>query len=195
MKIFRSLLDWVWRMAETEGAMKVLFLVSLTESVFFPVPPDLLLIPMALAQQKKAFRIAGVCLAASVIGGAIGYFIGAFFMDTIGMSIVNFYGLTDQYVVVQEWYEKYNAWVVAVAGLTPIPYKLCTLTAGAFHVNFYVFFIMSFLSRGVRFFVVAGLIYLFGHKIRYFLEKRLDLIFVLCMVLVVIGFIMINYLE
>ena len=147
MKIFRSLLDWVWRMAETEGAMKVLFLVSLTESVFFPVPPDLLLIPMALAQQKKAFRIAGVCLAASVIGGAIGYFIGAFFMDTIGMSIVNFYGLTDQYVVVQEWYEKYNAWVVAVAGLTPIPYKLCTLTAGTFHVNFYVFFIMSFLSR------------------------------------------------
>ena len=116
-------------------------------------------------------------------------------MDTIGMSIVNFYGLTDQYVVVQEWYEKYNAWVVAVAGLTPIPYKLCTLTAGTFHVNFYVFFIMSFLSRGVRFFVVAGLIYLFGHKIRYFLEKRLDLIFVLCMVLVVIGFIMINYLE
>lgn len=195
MKIFRSLLDWVWRMAETEGAMKVLFLVSLTESVFFPVPPDLLLIPMALAQQKKAFRIAGVCLAASVIGGAIGYFIGAFFMDTIGMSIVNFYGLTDQYVVVQEWYEKYNAWVVAVAGLTPIPYKLCTLTAGAFHVNFYVFFIMSFLSRGVRFFVVAGLIYLFGHKIRYFLEKRLDLIFVLCMVLVVIGFILVNYLE
>ena len=195
MKIFRSLLDWVWRMAETEGAMKVLFLVSLTESVFFPVPPDLLLIPMALAQQKKAFRIAGICLAASVIGGAIGYFIGAFFMDTIGMSIVNFYGLTDQYVVVQEWYEKYNAWVVAVAGLTPIPYKLCTLTAGTFHVNFYVFFIMSFLSRGVRFFVVAGLIYLFGHKIRYFLEKRLDLIFVLCMVLVVIGFIMINYLE
>ena len=195
MKIFRSLLDWVWRMAETEGAMKVLFLVSLTESVFFPVPPDLLLIPMALAQQKKAFRIAGVCLAASVIGGAIGYFIGAFFMDTIGMSIVNFYGLTDQYVVVQEWYEKYNAWVVAVAGLTPIPYKLCTLTAGTFHVNFYVFFIMSFLSRGVRFFVVAGLIYLFGHKIRYFLEKRLDLIFVLCMVLVVIGFILVNYLE
>ena len=195
MKIFRSLLDWVWRMAETEGAMKVLFLVSLAESVFFPIPPDLLLIPMALAQQKKAFRIAGVCLIASVIGGAIGYFIGAFFMDTIGMSIVNFYGLADQYLVVQEWYEKYNAWVVAVAGLTPIPYKLCTLTAGTFHVNFYVFFIMSFLSRGVRFFVVAGLIYLFGHKIRYFLEKRLDLIFVLCMVLVVIGFIMINYLE
>lgn len=195
MKIFRSLLDWVWRMAETEGAMKVLFLVSLAESVFFPIPPDLLLIPMALAQQKKAFRIAGICLIASVIGGAIGYFIGAFFMDTIGMSIVNFYGLTDQYLVVQEWYEKYNAWVVAVAGLTPIPYKLCTLTAGAFHVNFYIFFVMSFLSRGLRFFVVAGLIYLFGHKIRYFLEKRLDLVFVLCMVLVVIGFIMVTYLN
>lgn len=195
MKIFRSLLDWVWRMAETEGAMKVLFMVSLTESIFFPIPPDLLLIPMALAQQKKAFRIAAVCLLASVIGGAIGYFIGAFFMNTIGMSIVNFYGLADQYLVVQEWYEKYNAWVVAVAGLTPIPYKLCTLTAGAFHVNFYVFFIMSFLSRGVRFFVVAGLIYLFGHKIRYFLEKRLELMFILCMALVVLGFIAVTYLE
>ncbi len=195
MKIFHSLLAWVWRMAETEGALKVLFLVSLAESVFFPIPPDLLLIPMALAQQKKAFRIAAVCLVASVLGGAIGYFVGAFFMDTIGMSIVNFYGLADQYLVVQAWYEKYNAWVVAVAGLTPIPYKLCTLTAGAFHVNFYVFFIMSVLSRGLRFFVVAGLIYLFGHKIRYFLEKRLELVFVTCMALVVLGFVAVTYLE
>ena len=195
MKIFHSLLNWVWRMAETEGAMKVLFLVSLAESIFFPIPPDFLLIPMALAQQKKAFRLATICLVASVIGGAIGYFIGAFFMDSIGMSIVRFYGLSEQYITVQGWYEAYNAWVVAVAGLTPIPYKLCTLSAGAFHVNFQVFLIASIASRGVRFFVVAGLIYLFGHKIRYFLEKRLDLIFVLCMVLVVIGFIMINYLE
>ena len=195
MKIFNSLLNWVWRMAETEGAMKVLFLVSMAESIFFPIPPDLLLIPMALAQQKKALRIAAVCLAASVVGGAIGYFIGAFFMDSIGMSIVRFYGLSEQYVTVQNWYEQYNAWVVAVAGLTPIPYKLCTLTAGAFHVNFYVFFIMSILSRGLRFFVVAGLIYIFGHKIRYFLEKRLELLFIGGMVLVVVGFMAISYFK
>ncbi len=194
MKFFNSLLNWVWRMAESEGAMKVLFLVSLAESFFFPIPPDLLLIPMALAQQKKAFRIAAVCLSASVIGGVIGYLIGAFFMDTIGMSIVRFYGLTDQYVVVQGWYEQYNAWVVAVAGLTPIPYKLCTLTAGAFHVNFQVFLIASILSRGLRFFVLAGLIYLFGHKIRYFLEKRLDLVFILGMILVIVGFAAVHYL-
>ena len=193
MKIFRSLLDWVWRMAETEGAMKVLFLVSLTESVFFPVPPDLLLIPMALAQQKKAFRLATICLAASVIGGVIGYLIGAFFMDSVGMSIVRFYGLTEQYLTVQGWYEAYNAWVVAVAGLTPIPYKLCTLSAGAFHVNFEIFLIASIASRGVRFFVVAGLIYLFGHKIRHFLEKRLDLLFIGGMILVVVGFVAVRY--
>ena len=194
MKIFRSLLDWVWRMAETEGAVKVLFLVSLAESIFFPIPPDLLLIPMALAQPRKAFRLAAVCLAASVIGGAIGYLIGAFFMDSIGMSIVRFYGLSEQYITVQGWYEAYNAWVVAVAGLTPIPYKLCTLSAGAFHVNFQVFLIASIASRGVRFFVVAGLIYLFGHKIRYFLEKRLDLLFIGGMILVVLGFMGVHYL-
>ncbi len=194
MKFFNSLLNWVWLMAVSGGAMKVLFLVSLAESFFFPIPPDLLLIPMALAQQKKAFRIAAVCLSASVIGGVIGYLIGAFFMDTIGMSIVRFYGLTDQYVVVQGWYEQYNAWVVAVAGLTPIPYKLCTLTAGAFHVNFQVFLIASILSRGLRFFVLAGLIYLFGHKIRYFLEKRLDLVFILGMILVIVGFAAVHYL-
>ena len=195
MKIFRSLLDWVWRMAETEGAMKVLFVVSLTESIFFPIPPDLLLIPMALAQQKKAFRLAAICLAASVIGGVIGYLIGAFFMDSVGMSIVRFYGLTEQYVTVQGWYEAYNAWVVAVAGLTPIPYKLCTLSAGAFHVNFEVFLIASIASRGLRFFVVAGLIYLFGHKIRHFLEKRLELLFIGGMILVVVGFAAVHYLE
>ena len=194
MKIFRSLLDWVWRMAETEGAMKVLFVVSLTESIFFPIPPDFLLIPMALAQQKKAFRLATVCLVASVIGGIIGYLIGAFFMDSIGMSIVRFYGLTEQYATVQGWYETYNAWVVAVAGLTPIPYKLCTLSAGAFHVNFEVFLIASIASRGLRFFMVAGLIYLFGHKIRHFLEKRLDLLFIGGMILVVVGFVAVHYL-
>lgn len=193
MKIFHSLLNWVWRMAETEGAMKVLFAVSLAESIFFPIPPDFLLIPMALAQQKKAFRLATICLVASVIGGAIGYFIGAFFMDSIGMSIVRFYGLTEQYVTVQGWYETYNAWVVAVAGLTPIPYKLCTLSAGAFHVNFEIFLIASIASRGVRFFVVAGLIYLFGHKIRHFLEKRLDLLFIGGMILVVVGFVAVRY--
>lgn len=194
MKIFHSLLNWVWRMAETEGAMKVLFVVSLTESIFFPIPPDLLLIPMALAQQKKAFRLAAVCLGASVIGGVIGYLIGAFFMDSVGMSIVRFYGLTEQYVTVQGWYEAYNAWVVAVAGLTPIPYKLCTLSAGAFHVNFEIFLIASIASRGLRFFVVAGLIYLFGHKIRYFLEKRLELLFIGGMILVVVGFVAVHYL-
>lgn len=195
MKIFHSLLNWVWRMAETEGAMKVLFLVSLTESIFFPIPPDLLLIPMALAQQKKAFRLATICLAASVIGGIIGYLIGAFFMDSVGMSIVRFYGLTEQYITVQGWYEAYNAWVVAVAGLTPIPYKLCTLSAGAFHVNFEVFLIASITSRGLRFFVVAGLIYMFGHKIRHFLEKRLDLLFIGGMALVVLGFAAVHYFE
>ena len=195
MRIFQSILDWVWRMAETEGAMKVLFLVSLTESIFFPIPPDLLLIPMALAQQKKAFRLATICLAASVIGGIIGYLIGAFFMDSVGMSIVRFYGLTEQYITVQGWYEAYNAWVVAVAGLTPIPYKLCTLSAGAFHVNFEVFLIASITSRGLRFFVVAGLIYMFGHKIRHFLEKRLDLLFIGGMALVVLGFAAVHYFE
>ncbi len=195
MKFIKSCMDRLWRMADSRGAVNVLAIVSFTESIFFPVPPDLLLIPMALANRKRAFRLAAYCLLFSLLGGLLGYLIGYYFMELIGMPIVRFYGLVEKYALVQEWYERYSAWAVAVAGLTPIPYKLCTLTAGAFKINLFIFFMASTLSRGVRFFTIAGLIYLFGEKVRFFLEKRFDLVLIVTMVLVVLGFVAVKMIH
>ncbi|MGE4298618.1 MAG: YqaA family protein [Desulfovibrionaceae bacterium] len=195
MKLFKSWMDRLWAVAATKGAGRVLALVAFTESIFFPVPPDLLLIPMALARRERAFRLAGLCLGCSVLGGMAGYAVGYFFMETLGMPIVRFYGLMDKYGLVKEWYDAYSAWAVAVAGLTPIPYKLCTLTAGAFKIDFLVFMVASTLARGVRFFCIAGLIWLFGEKVRFFLEKRFDLVALATAALVVIGFVALKYLH
>lgn len=194
-RFYNAWMDKLWNMADSKGATAVLAGVSFTESIFFPVPPDLLLIPMALANRKRAFRLAAYCLLFSLAGGILGYYIGFYFMDMLGMPIVNFYGLMDKYIVVQEWYEKYSAWAVAVAGLTPIPYKLCTLTAGAFKINFLIFIIASTLSRGLRFFVIASLIYLFGERVRFFLERRFNLVVLVTTILVILGFAAIKFIK
>lgn len=193
MSLFKPLLDRLWRMADTAGATRVLAIASFTESIFFPIPPDLLLIPMALAKREKAMRLALICLISSVLGGIVGYFLGYFFMEVVGMPIVRFYGLLDKYDAIQVWYETYDAWAVAIAGLTPVPYKVCTLTAGAFRIDFFVFIVASILSRGLRFFVIAGLIYLFGEKVRYFLERRFDLVLIAFTILGIAGFVALKY--
>ena len=185
----------IWRLSSTVGAKRVLFLVSFSESIFFPIPPDLMLIPMILARRQAAFKIAAVCLAGNLLGAAAGYFIGKFFMDAVGLSIINFYTLQEQYLQIQQWYESYSAWAVTVAALTPIPYKVCTITAGAFEINFFIFMLASLLARGLRFFTVAGLLYLFGDRVRFFIEKRLDLIMLLTLIGVVAGFVLFKYLQ
>ncbi len=193
MKIFQKWLGSLWDLAAKKGAEKVLMMVAFTESIFFPIPQDLLLIPMGLSRPDKVFRLATLCLVASVLGGIAGYFIGLFFMEVIGMAIINFYGLTDKYLVIQQWYDKYDAWAVAVAGVSPIPYKVCTLTAGAFKINFAVFVVASVLSRGLRFYLIAAFIYWQGERARNFLEKRLDLFVSITIVLVILGFILIRF--
>ncbi len=195
MQFFNTWMEKLWKVADSKGAAKVLAVVSFTESIFFPVPPDLLLIPMALANRQKAFRLALNCLVFSLAGGLIGYFIGYYFMELLGMPIVKFYGLMEKYDLIQQWYDKYSAWAVAVAGLTPIPYKLCTLTAGAFKINLPIFIIASTCSRGLRFFAIATLIYFFGERVRYFLEKRFNLVVALTTVLVILGFVAIKYIQ
>ena len=182
------MMDKIWQLSSTVGAKRVLFVVAFTESVFFPVPPDLFLIPMILARRQDAFKIAAVCLTGNILGAAAGYFIGKFFMDMLGLPIIEFYTLEEQYLQIQQWYESYSAWAVAAAALTPIPYKLCTITAGAFNINFFTFILVSILARGFRFFAISGLLYLFGERVRFFLEKRLDLIMLLTLVGVVLGF-------
>ncbi|MFP4070655.1 MAG: YqaA family protein [Desulfovibrionales bacterium] len=192
MKFIQNWLDRLWDLAAKKGAGRVLKGVSFTEAIFFPIPPDLMLIPMSLAQREQAFRLARTCLLYSLAGGVAGYFIGYFFMEVIGWPIINFYGLQDKYLVIQNWYSQYSAWAVAVAGLTPIPYKLCTLTAGAFEINLLIFVVASAVSRGARFFAIAALAHFFGDKARVFLQKRFDLILVGSLVLLILGFLIIK---
>ncbi|MCT4534893.1 VTT domain-containing protein [Halodesulfovibrio sp.] len=194
MKMMARLMDWVSRSAISPKAKWTLAFIAFTESIIVPLPPDLLLIPMALTQRKKAFYFATICTIFSVLGGAVGYYIGYHFMDYVGMPIVRFYHLSDEYVRIKEWYDTYNAWAVAAAGLTPIPYKLCTLSAGAFKVHFGIFMIASVFSRSLRFFAIAALIYVFGERARYFLEKRFDLVLIVTLVLGIAGFLVIKLL-
>jgi membrane protein YqaA with SNARE-associated domain len=193
MNMMQKMLDRLWDIAARKGAERVLMIVSFTEAIFFPIPPDLLLLPMGMASRKRVFRLAGICLVFSLVGGVIGYGIGYYFMETIGSSIIRFYGLEEQYIKIQVWYDTYSAWAVSIAGLTPVPYKLCTLTAGAFKVNWFVFIIASAISRGIRFFVIATLIYYFGETARTFLEKRFNLVVTGSLILVILGFVIVKY--
>ena len=193
MLIFQKWMGRLWDLAARKGAEKVLMLVAFTESIFFPIPQDLLLIPMGLAQRKKVFRLATICLIFSVLGGVTGYLIGLFFMELVGMAIIGFYGLVEQYETIQVWYDRYDAWAVAVAGISPIPYKVCSLSAGAFRINLAVFIIASVLSRGARFYLIAGLIYWQGDRARLFLEKRMDKFIVATLILALMGFIFIRF--
>ncbi|GAU07852.1 cytochrome B561 [Desulfoplanes formicivorans] len=187
------MLDRLWEVAARKGAERVLMAVSFTEAIFFPVPPDLLLLPMGLAARDKVFRLAWICLLFSLAGGVIGYGIGYYFMEAVGNPIIRFYGLEEQYTRIQVWYDTYSAWAVSIAGLTPIPYKLCTLTAGAFHINWPVFILASAISRGIRFFVIAVLIRSFGEAARTFLEKRFNLVVTVTLILVILGFVVLKY--
>lgn len=189
----RRLYDWVQHFAETPYGSWALFLLAFAESSFFPVPPDILLIALAVSIPSKALRYALICSVGSVLGGIFGYVIGYQFMEFIGFGILNFYGLTDKYESVAELYNRYNAWAVGIAGFTPIPYKVFTISAGAFKIDFGVFLLASVVSRSARFFIVAGLIYVFGAQIRAFIEKYFNILAVIFVLLLVAGFILIRF--
>ena len=189
----RGLYDWVEHFAETPYGLWALFLLAFAESSFFPVPPDVLLIALAVSIPARALRYALVCSVGSVLGGMFGYLIGYQFMEFIGFGILNFYGLTDKYESMAELYNRYNAWAVGIAGFTPIPYKVFTISAGAFKINFLVFLLASVVSRSARFFLVAGLIYMFGEQIRTFIERYFNILAVLFVLLLVAGFILIGF--
>ncbi|MBC8208572.1 MAG: DedA family protein [Desulfobulbaceae bacterium] len=183
-------MEWI----QTPYGLWALFLIAFVESSFFPIPPDVFLIALCLAAPHKAFRYAAICAVGSALGGAFGYGLGMWFMDSVGVMVMNFYGLTEKYEVVQELYQKYDVWAVGTAGFTPLPYKLFTITAGAFHLNFPTFLLVSFVSRAARFFLVAAFIWRFGAPVRYFLEKYFNLLSILFMVLLVGGFVLIKML-
>jgi len=160
---------------------------------FFPVPPDVLLIALAISIPARSFRYALICSAGSLLGGVIGYAIGYQFMDLIGLRIVDFYGFTQQCAAVGDLYNRYNAWAVGIAGFTPIPYKVFTISAGAFKINFIIFFIASAVSRSARFFLVGWLIYTFGPGIKLFIDRYFNILVVVFVALLVGGFILIKY--
>jgi len=192
--VLRRLYDWVLRWAETPYGTWALFFLAFCESSFFPIPPDVLLIALSLALPRKALKYALVCSAGSLLGGCFGYFIGWQFMATVGDPIIRFYGLTEKFEYIRALYSRYDAWAVGIAGLTPIPYKVFTITAGAFRINFIVFLIASAVSRSARFFAVAGLIYLFGPKIQPFIDKYFNALAIAFVILLILGFVLIRYL-
>jgi len=192
MKIVRRLYDWVLHWAETPYGTPALFLLAFCESSFFPVPPDVLLIALSVSIPKKAFRYALVCSAGSLLGGCFGYLIGWEFMAAIGDAIIQFYGFNDQYYYVQNLYTRYDAWVIGIAGFTPIPYKVFTITAGAFKINFLIFVVVSLLSRSARFFLIGVLIYKFGPAIQRFIDRYFNLLAVLFTILLLLGFVLIK---
>jgi membrane protein YqaA with SNARE-associated domain len=193
MKYVKKLYEWVLHWADTRYAVPALFILAFAESSFFPVPPDVLLISLALAIPKKSFRYATICTVGSVLGGMFGYLIGLELIDAVGMPILNFYGATDKYESIRQLYIQYDAWAVGIAGFTPIPYKVFTIAAGAFKIDFIVFVLASIAGRAGRFFLVALLIYRYGPSIRGFIERYFNLLTMVFLGLLVLGFILIKY--
>jgi membrane protein YqaA with SNARE-associated domain len=192
--LVKRLYDWVLRWAETPYGTWALFILAFCESSFFPIPPDVLLIALSVALPRRSLKYALVCSAGSLLGGCFGYLIGYQLMASIGDPIIRFYGLFEKYEYIQSLYARYDAWAVGIAGFTPIPYKVFTITAGAFRINFMVFLIASAVSRSARFFLVGGLIYIFGPKIQSFIERYFNILAVVFVILLVLGFILIKYL-
>jgi len=192
--LVRRFYNWGMEWVQRPHGVWILFLLAVAESSFFPIPPDVFLIVLAIGTPKRAFRYAAICSAGSVLGGVIGYGLGLLFMDSIGFRIVDLYGLADKYAVAQDLYRQYDAWAVGVAGFTPIPYKLFTITAGAFQINFWTFLLASIVSRTARFFLVAGFIFRFGAPVRHFLERYFNLLSILFVLLLAVGYLLLKWL-
>lgn len=193
MRIIKKLYNWVLHWAETPYGVPVLFLLAFAESSFFPVPPDILLIALCLSINRKAFYYALICTVGSVLGGIVGYYIGMYGYETIGKPIVDFYHGQDIMHSIKLKYDQYGFLGILIAAITPIPYKVFTIASGVFNFDFLLFVLASIIGRSLRFFVVAGLIWKFGHPIREFIDKYFNLLACIFIVLLVGGFLLIKY--
>jgi membrane protein YqaA with SNARE-associated domain len=173
--MLRRAYDWCIAAAHKPYALWLMGLVSFLESSVLPVPPDAMLIPMSLARPEKAFTYAAVCTAASVAGGVLGYAIGALLYDTVGHWLISLYGYGDKVEAFREAYARWGSWIILLKGLTPIPYKIVTITSGFAGYNLWLFILFSVISRGVRFYLEAFLLSRYGEQAREILEKRLGL--------------------
>ncbi len=189
-----KLYNWTIRLGQTRYALWALAFVAFIESSIFPIPPDALMIPMIIAAPRRAFLIAGVATVASVLGGGLGYYIGATLYESIGQPVLEFYGKSDKFEALKIAYNERGIWAVLIAGLTPFPYKVITILSGATGLNFAVFMAASVVARAARFFIIATLLWKFGPAIKAFIERRLGLVFIIALVLLIGGFFLVRYL-
>lgn len=192
--MIKALYDWTLSLAEHPRALWALAIVAFVESSVFPIPPDILMIPMIIARPSKAFVIAGVAMVASVLGGMLGYYIGWGLFESVGQPVLEFYGKADKFGEFAERYNEYGAWAVLIAGVTPFPYKVITILSGSTGLSLPVFIVSSIVARGLRFFIVAALLWKFGAPIRDFIEKRLGLMFTIFVALLLAGFAVVKFL-
>ena len=189
-----SLYSRALALAASRHAMWVIAAISFAESSFFPLPPDILLIPMILAQPRAAWRLAALCTLASVAGGLLGYAIGYFLFDAVGRPVLEFYHAMDKYEALKAGFAQWGAWIIILKGLTPIPFKLVTIASGVAEFNLLSFTLASLVSRSLRFFLLAALLWRFGEPVRDFIERRLMLVTSAAAAALVGGFLVLRYL-
>ena len=190
--MIKAAYNWTIKLSATRYALWALAIVAFAESSFFPIPPDILLIPLIIAKPKNAYLIAFIAMVASVFGGGLGYYIGLKLYETVGIIIINFYHAQQLFLEFQTQFNKYGAAAVLFAGVTPFPYKIITISSGIAGMPIYQFFIFSIIARGARFFIIAILLRLYGEPIRNLIDRQLNLLFIAFMVLLVLGFLLIK---
>ena len=183
--MFTKLYNKCLVLAAHKSSNYFLALVSFLESSFFPIPPDLLLIPMALASKTKAIFYAFICTFSSVLGGILGYAIGYYFYNTLGIYIVEFYHLENSFIIFEDYYKEFGILIVLGAGITPFPYKFITIASGVFGLNIFLFIIISIIGRGLRFYLIAILLYFFGEKIKLIIDKYFNILTIVFFILLV----------
>ena len=185
MKFLRNIYSWTLQKAQHKNAKWYLSLISFAESSVFPIPPDIILIPMALASKVNALFYAFLCTLFSVLGGVLGYTIGYFFFNSIGLYIVEFYHLENSFSVFEDYYKEFGILIVLGAGITPFPYKFITIASGVFGLNIFLFIIISIIGRGLRFYLIAILLYFFGEKIKLIIDKYFNILTIVFFILLV----------
>ena len=192
MNLLRSLYNWTLKKAEHKYSSWILSIVSFSESSFFPIPPDVLLIPMIIAKRTKAWTYALICTLSSVIGGVAGYAIGFFLFNSIGILIVEFYHLSNSFNSFENYYKEYGILIVLGAGFTPFPFKFITIASGVFSLNIFLFILTAFVARGLRFYLLTSLLFIFGEKIKILIDKYFNILAVLFFILLLGSFMVIK---
>ena len=200
MNIVKRLYDWMLSWGDSRWGALALFLFAFAESSFFPIPPDVLLIALCLGAVARSFRFAAICTAGSILGAMVGYAIGYFVWQNaageytaLAQFFFNHVFSVEAFEKVGALYDQYNFWIVFTAGFTPLPYKIFTITGGLFHINFVMFIVASIISRGLRFFLIGGLIWKFGAPIKTFIDKYFNLLAIAFTVLLVGSFFLLGY--